>query len=289
MIDQTSSKTREISQLLADARQQLVSISDTPALDSQVLLAHLLDRPRAWLLAHGEYRLSTLELQRWEHALALLIAGEPLPYILGRREFYGLEFTVTPQVLIPRPETEMLVAAALSWLQERPGPRLAADIGTGSGCIGISLAVHQTNLSVLGCDLSLQALRIAGVNASRHAVADRFFLLQSDLLPPISRRLDLICANLPYIPTATLARLAVFGREPTLALDGGPDGLLVIRRMFRQSQQCLAPGGLMLLEIDASHGQAAQELAYTSLPGANVELHADLAGLDRMLWIETAP
>lgn len=289
MIDQTSSKTREISQLLADARQQLVSISDTPALDSQVLLAHLLDRPRAWLLAHGEYRLSAVELQQWEHALALLIAGEPLPYILGRREFYGLEFTVTPQVLIPRPETEMLVAAALSWLQERPGPRLAADIGTGSGCIGISLAVHQTNLSVLGCDLSLQALRIAGVNASRHAVADRFFLLQSDLLPPISRRLDLICANLPYIPTATLSRLAVFGREPTLALDGGPDGLLVIRRLFRQSQQCLAPGGLMLLEIDASHGQAAQELAYTSLPGANVELHADLAGLDRMLWIETAP
>ena len=211
--------------------------------------------------------------------------------MLGEWEFYGLTFELTPDVLIPRPETELLVEQALEWLADRPAPLLAADVGTGSGCIAISLAVHAPRLRLLASDLSWRALQVARGNLARHRVEGQISLLQCDLLPPLSVPLDLLVANLPYIPSAVLPGLSVSLSEPPLALDGGLDGLDVIRRLLLSAapgqRPCLAPGGLLLLEIEASQGQAALSLARQSFPGAEIRLLPDLAGHDRALYVQT--
>lgn len=172
------------------------------------------------------------------------------------------------------------------WLEANPGRRTAADAGTGSGCIAVSLAVHCPGLQVLAGDLSWEALQVARQNALRHGVSARVRLVQADLLPAAAHKIDLICANLPYIPTQTLHHLEVYGKEPDLALDGGPDGLDVIRRLVEQSRRILAPGGLLLLEIEASQGEAAVKLAAENYPTAKIHLQTDLAGNDRLLIIE---
>jgi len=271
--------------------QKITSLqSDTPSLDAQVLLAHILEKPRSWVLAHPEADLSSEQQAALSQTLSQLETGTPLPYVIGHWEFYGLEFTVSPAVLIPRPETELLIEEALTWLRAHPNCRSAADIGTGSGCIAVTLAKHINNLKVIGTDISEKALEIAGTNANMHGVANQIKFDQSDLfsqLSTIHSSLNLICANLPYIPTTTLHSLKVYGREPTLALDGGPDGLNTIRELLKQAPQHLAPTGLLLLEIDASQGIAALCLAQEAFPDANVELLPDLAGHDRLIRVET--
>jgi release factor glutamine methyltransferase len=230
--------------------------------------------------------LSPLHIEKLEQAVNRLESGEPLLYILGRKEFFGLEFLVNSSTLIPRPETELLVEHALLWLKENPDRLTAADAGTGSGCIAVSLAVHCPGLQVLAGDLSWEALQVARQNVLRHDVSSRVRLVQADLLPAAAHKIDLICANLPYIPTQTLHHLDVYGKEPDLALDGGPDGLDVIRRLVEQSRRILAPGGLLLLEIEASQGDAAVKLAAENYPTAKIRLQTDLAGNDRLLIIE---
>jgi release factor glutamine methyltransferase len=290
---------------LSRLRERLVPLSDSPSLEAQVLLAHVLEKPRAWVLAHPEAELSAVQLEALDDALRRLEAGEPLPYVLGHWEFYGLDFALTPDVLIPRPETELLVEQALAWLRRRPpAPLWAADVGTGSGCIAVSLAVHAPDLHVVATDLSRPALQTARRNALRHGVADRIHLVQSDLLSPFplspaSRAnttspypltsissFSLLLSNLPYIPTETLAALPVASREPCLALDGGPDGLSLLRRLLEQAPSRLAPGGLLLLEIEAGQGAAALDLARQAFPGAEVRLLEDLAGRDRVVRVE---
>lgn len=261
-------------------------VSETPRLDAQVLAAQILDRSRAWVLAHPEAVLSPEQAARFQAALARLAAGEPLPYVLGRWEFFGLEFAVTPAVLIPRPETELLVERALAWLERNPGRRLAADVGTGSACIAVSLAVHCPGLRLLATDVSAPALAVARQNAARHAVLERIEFIQADLLPPLGSPLDLICANLPYIPEDTLPGLRVSRTEPALALRGGQDGLDLIRRLLALAPGCLAPGGLALLEIEASQGPRALALARGHFPTASLQLIQDLAGRDRLLEIQ---
>ena len=280
----------DIACALETARDRLTLHSETPSLDAQVLLAHLLDQPRAWLMAHPEHELAARLVRQLETTLDQLEAGEPLPYVLGHWEFYGLDLQVTPDVLIPRPETELLVEHAVRWLQAHPGRRCAADVGTGSGCIAVALAAAVPDLQVLATDISRKALRIARHNARRHGVTKRVRVAQYDLLPappPPSERLDLICANLPYIPTETLHELEVYGREPELALDGGADGLQLIRRLLELLPGWLAPGGLALLEIEASQGMMALSLAVDTFSEARVRLHQDLAGRDRLVTIET--
>ncbi len=267
--------------------------SDTPLLDAQVLLAHILNKPRTWLLAHPEVSLTAEQQQAYRQGLARLAAGEPLPYLIGHWEFFGLDFWITSQVLIPRPETELLVEKALAWLDRHPERRQAADVGTGSGCIAISLAVHQPDLQLVATDCSPEALQIAHQNAGRHGVSDQIRFQPADLLylpEPANLPVcfDLIAANLPYIPSETLKELAVYGREPTLALDGGLDGLDLIHRLLRQAQTLLAPGGLMLLEIEHRQGDPARTLAEASFPTARISIDRDLAGQDRLLVIERA-
>ncbi len=273
--------------VLSQIRSRLERQSETAALDAQVLLAHILDKPRAWVLAHPEAPLSPQQAEKLARALARLENGEPLPYILGHWEFFGLDFLVTPAALIPRPETELLVERALEWLRQHPERRLTADVGAGTGCIAVALAVHIPDLRLLVCDRSLEALRVAQENVRRHGVQQRAFCLQADLLPALGRKIDLICANLPYIPSATLRSLSVARWEPTLALDGGPHGLSLIGRLLELAPLALAPGGLALLEIEATQGTAALQLARTAFPDAHVELFPDLAGRDRLISIQT--
>ena len=275
---------------LAELSAQLAPLSDTPALEAQVLLAHILQHSRPWVLTHPEIELSLTHQQELEHSAARRQHGESLPYIIGHWEFYGLDFLVTPAVLIPRPETELLVEYALRWLKSHPTCRRAADIGTGSGCIAIALAMHIPDLQVLATDLSPQALDVARQNAARHGVAERITFLQADLLAlqgmiP-TQPFDLIAANLPYIPTATLLELPVARFEPRLALDGGEDGLDLIRRLLHQAQAYLSPDGCLLLEIEAGQGDVSRAMAQAAFPHARVTVQADLAGHDRLVTVE---
>lgn len=263
------------------------STSDTPGLDAQVLLAHILGVGRAWVIGHPEAELDDHQEQALENALQRLVAGQPLPYVLGEWEFFGLTLALTPQVLIPRPETELVVERALAWLDENPDRRQVVDVGTGSGCIAITLAVNVPDLQVIAIDCSSEVLQVAHNNARRHAVEKRVQLVQSDLMKMLQGSYDLICANLPYIPTLTLQNLAVYQREPSLALDGGPRGLDLIERLLRQSPSRLARGGLLLLEIEASQGSEVHKLALEAFPGVEVQVLADLAGHDRVVSIKT--
>lgn len=278
--------------LLADITTSLNSISDTPSLDASVLLAHIINKPRTWVLAHPELTLTTEQQNRLNESLARLEGGEPFPYVLGYWEFFGLNFDVTPDVLIPRPETELLVEKAIAWLQESPARRTVADVGTGSGAIAISIAVNVPDANILATDISQKTLQVATANARKFKVDDRIQFVQCDLLPgnledlATEQHFDLMCANLPYIPTETLYTLPVYGREPTRALDGGTDGLDLIRRLLKIAPEWLAPNSLILLEIEATRGMSAFNLAQQLFPQAEVQLHKDLTGNDRLLEIQ---
>ncbi|MFN2236955.1 MAG: peptide chain release factor N(5)-glutamine methyltransferase [Anaerolineales bacterium] len=273
---------------LTKLKSQCAIWSNTPALDAQVLLSHICNKGRSWILAHPEIQLTSEQQSALNAVISRVETGEPLPYILGHWSFYGLDFKVNADTLIPRPETELMVENALQWLNAHPGRRSAIDIGTGSGCIAISLAVHIPDLNITGLDISLAALEVASINADKHDVTARLKFVHADLLPDnLLRSYDLICANLPYIPTKTLKGLDVFGREPTLALDGGPDGLRLIRRLLPQAAQILAPDGLLLLEIETTQGEIVLSLVGEFFPRAKVELLPDLAGHDRLIRIET--
>jgi release factor glutamine methyltransferase len=275
-----------LSEWLELLRRSMAQFSDTPSLDGQVLLAQILERPRAWVMAHPQAELTDEQGARLQSQLQRLKAGEPLPYVLGHWEFYGLDFQLNPAVLIPRPETELLVDQGLAWLQANPSRSLAADIGTGSGCIAVSLAAHHPELCVTATDLSAAALETARKNATRHGVARRVRFVQTDLLAALRGPFDLICANLPYIPSAELKKLAVFRREPSLALDGGPDGLALTRRLLAQAVHKLASRGLLLVEIEASQGDQVLSLAGQFFPAAQSDVLADLAGRQRLLRVE---
>jgi release factor glutamine methyltransferase len=279
--------------VLDSVATRLEAGSESPRLDAQVLLSHVTGHPRTWLLAHSRTPIDPDHVERLEALVRRLEAGEPLPYVVGHKEFFGLEFELTRDVLIPRPETELLVERAVAWLRAAPTRRRMADIGTGCGCIAIAVASAVKDVQVVGTDISLGALRVAARNARGLGVADRIRLVNCDMLPVRQaalngrRRFDLVCANLPYIPTAQLRQLRVFGREPLRALDGGPDGLEQIRKLLAVVPEWLAPGGLILLEIESSQGPRALSLAYDAFQAASIELRQDLAGLDRLLAIQT--
>lgn len=261
--------------------------SENPTQDLQVLMAHALGKEKGWLIAHGEETLSAEELERWEAALGTYMAGVPLPYVIGEWEFYGIRFKVTPAVLIPRPETELLVEIGVDWLSSHPSRRRALDVGTGSGCIPIALASKFTDLELLATDISAEALDVAKFNVEAHHLASRIRLVQTDLMDGIQESYDLICSNLPYIPDERLPGLAVSKWEPRVALGGGLDGLRFIEPFLQQASARLAAHGLILAEIDAELENKVKELAISIWPDANIDVRKDLAGLPRLLAIET--
>lgn len=259
---------------------------DQPVNSTLLLLASALDRDKSWILAHSEYQPTPHQTSTIETLTSQVADGHPLPYVLGRWEFFGRSFKVSPDVLIPRPETEILVEFALDYAQQILHPRIA-DVGTGSGAIAVSLAAELPQAELTASDISWPALQIARENAWQHGLMKIHFV-QAHLLAPLRGPWDLICANLPYIPSRKLGDLEVARWEPRLALDGGQSGLAVITALLAQARPRLAPEACILLEIEASQGTAAVSIAQDSFPTAQIELIQDLAGNDRVVAIRTA-
>jgi len=277
--------------LLSSITESLAPFSDTPALDASVLMAHILKKPRTWVMAHPDLTLTTEQQQQLDDSLARLERGESFPYVLGHWEFFGLEFDLTPDVLIPRPETELLVEKAVAWLQQSSSPKTIADVGTGSGAIAVSIAVNVPDVQVFATDISSRALEVGRRNARKFNVEKQIEFIHCDLFPEKSSfvnpqtSFDLITANLPYIPTNTLHNLPIFDREPTIALDGGSDGLDLYRRLFSLVPGWLTSNGKMLIEIEATQGIKVLGMANETFTGAKIYLHTDLAGRDRLLEV----
>lgn len=278
-----------IGEALARARQHLTPTSETALFDARLLLSFVIDQPTAWLYAHSDSPLTSEQAENFSHLIDQRAVGMPIAYLTGTRGFYHWDFVVTPDVLIPRPETEHLIEAAQAWLKNRQGEQLnILDVGTGSGIIAVSLALLFPQASVTAIDVSPSALEIAKLNASRLG-AENIEFRHGNLLNglPTNFRVDLIAANLPYIDHDELQNLEVAKWEPHLALDGGIGGLDLIRDLLHQAPAYLKPGGLILLEIGADQGEATRQLALLVFPNAGVEVKQDLAGLDRIVSVQT--
>ncbi len=279
-----------VSQALADARRKLAEAGiDDDALEAEVLLRDLLDTDRARFYRDIDAPLSAAQQRRFQRLIERRLSGEPTAYILGRREFYGRDFMVSRDVLVPRPETELLVEKTLATAEGYPAPRIA-EVGTGSGAVAISLALELPSATVYATDLSPRALEVAAANCERYGVTERVRLLVGDLLGPVPGAVDIdvIVANLPYVATPDLPQTGPVSREPRLALDGGNDGLDQVRRLCRQVKEqrtdYVRPpsAGHLLLEIGQGQARPLTEFLHRLLPSAEVEFFPDLAGIDRV-------
>lgn len=257
-------------------------------LEAEILLAHTLKISRALLLARLGEAISSADAAQFAGMVARRAQHEPLAYIVGHQEFYGLDFIVDRRVLIPRRETEHVVELALRVIKKiaRPEP-VIADVGTGSGALALALARHTTRAKIFATDVSPDALAVARLNAARLGLRERVEFRHTDLLQGIPAPLDVVTANLPYIPLERVAQLPreIREYEPRVALLGGLEGLSVIRRLLQQMERRAARDCCMLLEISEEQGVAAQALVNAILPRALVQVHRDLEQLDRVVEI----
>ncbi len=274
------------------ARTALVAagiVEEDAALDAEVLARHVLGWDRGRLLAHGRDPAPPGFHAAFQSLIARRIQREPVAQIVGHREFWGLEFEVTSDVLIPRPETELIVEEAVAFGRERPC-NTAIDVGTGSGCIAVSVAAEMPQLRVIAADTSARALDVARRNALRHKVADRITFRSSDLLRGIAGPADLILSNPPYVPDGEAAALQpeVARFEPTAALFGGPDGLAVIRQLLHDAPPVLAGNGRLIIEFGFG-----QEPTVTEIAGEAgwtvVRIRKDLQGIPRTAVLSRSP
>ena len=293
-----------VDQLLRTGVERLrASGSETARLDVELLLGHAIGADRTVVAAHPEASVSLDGAARFEADLARREAGEPVAYIRGFKEFYGIAFSVDPRALIPRPETERLVELAEREVIRRltAGPRPArarpiriADVGTGCGAVAVALAVSLRRrriveeIRVLGTDESADVIDLARENAVGHSVGDRVRFVEADLLPPVVvDPFELILANLPYVRSDVIPELPVAASfEPVRALDGGPDGLTVIRRLLTRLPDALTRDGAALVEIGADQGAAIGTAVDDALPGWRTVVELDLAGHPRVARIE---
>lgn len=293
-----------VGELLRSATEALRAAgSESARLDAELLLGHALDVQRTRVMAHPEVAVTKVRRVAFDALVERRSQGEPVAYLRGIKEFYGLAFSVDRRALIPRPETERLVELALEHVRGvlTGAPRAAAaaplriwDVGTGSGAIAIALAVslgrrgYAEAVTILATDRSAEALALALENAVAHGVADTVSFAKADLLTldgaPVPT--DLVLANLPYIPTADMATLPVAaGFEPVEALDGGPDGMTLIRRLLAQLPSALTAKGVALLEIGSLQAEAARAAVATELPGWRASIESDLGGRLRVLVV----
>ena len=299
-------RPQRVGDVLVQAALRLdVSGSDTSRLDAEVLLGHVLGVDRTALIAHSEMVLTTAQLDAYEVLLERRVAGEPVAYIRGLKEFYGAVLAVDPRVLIPRPESETLVELALARISrdltgaprdDDADPYLVWDVGTGSGALPIAIAAELRRrrygeaVRFYVTDISADALEVATINAVAQGLADLFTFVEADLtdaVPGPRRRVDLLLANLPYIPSAALADLPVeIGFEPVGALDGGSDGLDLIRRLLQDLPDALAPGGAAFLEMGADQAELLSEVAAELLPRWRCSIHQDLGARPRVAQLE---
>ena len=279
--------------VIQDTHRKLESAGIPDArLEAEVLVMNVMRMPRQSIFAEQETTVSEQQQTALDAFLERRYSREPLAYILGQREFYGINVVVTPAVLIPRPETEGLVEHALFMaLMGMESTELTiADVGTGSGAIAINLAIHLPAAKIFAVDVSDEVLDVAAYNVRAHGVADRVNLAIGDLLDAVPEPVDLIVANLPYIPTERIPTLQPeVQKEPVLALDGGPDGLDLVRRLLTQAEDKLKSHGIILLEMDPDQIPVVQGLALKHFPESSTGVEKDLAGMDRILAIHRQP
>jgi len=276
-----------IHDLLAQGTRALAAAGITePRTDAALLLGDVLNHDRSFMIAHPEHSVAANQLQKFREFIARRASGEPLQYITGHQEFFKLDFEVTPDVLIPRPETEVIVEVALEILRPDQSARLL-DIGAGSGCLAISILKELTNARAVAIDISESALKVALRNAERHGVMDRLRVIESDLFSAMASddMFDLLVSNPPYVPEAELKSLQPEVQyEPAAALAGGADGLATIRRILRDAPPFLCAGGYLIFEIGFGQSESIETLV-----GARdwqmIEIRRDLQGIPRTVVV----
>lgn len=272
-----------ILQLLSQARGVLSACGiDDASLECELLIMHILGISRTELYQGFDRKLGSAEEEKFWDLLERLIGGEPSAYITGHREFYGLDFAVDSSVLIPRPESELLVEMALNLAKQRLIATIA-EIGTGSGAIAISLALKLPQAKIYATDISADALKMALNNCRKHGLTDRIHLLEGDMLDPLPEPVDLIVANLPYVREDELPQVNTVPFEPSLALNGGSDGLEKIGRLCNGIADKLRPGGCLLLEIGQGQGEAVATSLSKLFPSAEIDVTPDLSGIERVV------
>jgi len=278
-----------ISTALASATEKLAEAGIAePRRETASLMAFILDKDAAFVIAHSEDELSANQKILFDACIRRRAKREPFQYITRRQEFYGLEFEVTPDVLIPRPETEILVEEAINILSKLENPRFC-EVGVGSGCISVSILANVPSAKAVGVDISEAALNIAYRNAERHNVAERLTLLESDVFSNVTGKFDLIASNPPYIPARDIDALQaeVRDHEPKSALDGGEDGLAIVERIISQSPELLLPNGRLLLEIGWDQAEKVGTL-FDTHNWITPEFLLDLQGIERIVKAEKA-
>ena len=272
----------------ARSRRQLerASIPDAD-IEAQVLLRNTLGIDRATFHASPDHELSDEDAEAVERTVQRRIEGEPLSYITGHREFYGLDFVVTPDVLVPRQETEFLVEAVLEYARCWDGHALTiADIGTGSGCIAVAVGAHLPNATVYATDVSQGALCVAAENVRRHGLEGRVHLRHGDLFEALDGPVDVVVSNPPYLSTDEAVDLPPdVRREPRVALFAGAEGMDVLHKLIVGAREYVRPGGLLALEIDPRRLEAVERLARETFPGGEIGVIKDHAGLDRVVTV----
>jgi len=269
-----------VEEVLKRARGTLIANNIEDArLECELLLRHILAVGQVQLYLDFDCELNPEQEEDFRSLIGRRLSGEPTAYIIGHREFYGLDFYVEPSVLIPRPESELLVEHALQLTQTHTVSSIA-DIGTGCGAIAVSLALNLPQAKIYATDISASALKVALLNCQKNAVVNRICLLQGDLLEPLPEPVDLIIANLPYVRERELGSA---GFEPLLALNGGRDGLEKIFQLCRQVGDRLRPGGSLLLEIGQGQAKTVTAFLHRLSPSARIEVLPDLSDIDRVV------
>ena len=275
--------------VIQDTHQKLEAAGIPDArLEAEVLVMNVMRMARENIFGGQDTEVSEQQQAALDELLERRYNREPLAYLLGQREFYVINVMLTPAVLIPRPETEGLVEHALfmALMGMESTDMIIADVGTGSGAIAINLAIHLPAAKIFAVDVADEVLDVAAFNIRAHGVSERVILGIGDLLEPVPEPIDLIVANLPYIPTDRISTLQPeVQQEPALALDGGPDGLDLIRRLLTQAESKLKDSGIILLEMDPNQIPVVQELALQHFPEGSTSVEQDLASMDRILTI----
>jgi len=259
------------------------NIEDAP-LETELLLRHTLEISRVQLYLDLNHELSPEQEETFRQLIQRRLKGEPSAYIIGHREFYGLNFYVNRSVLIPRPESELLVEKAIHLAQNETIATIA-EIGTGCGAIAISLALNLPGIKIYATDISAAALKVARLNCQQHGVADRILLLQGNLLDPLPEPVDLIVANMPYVRESELPQTGPVSFEPPMALNGGTDGLEKIHKLCRELSGKLCPQGYLLLEIGQGQGKSVTALLNNLFPSSRIEIIPDLGGIERVVTL----
>jgi len=277
--------TISIAEWRYQSKNKISKISDTADVEINAILCKVIKKNLAWCLAHSDYLLNPSEIIQLSSYLDDLASGVPLAYILGEIEFFGRTFIIDENVLIPRPETELLVEAAKEWILNKKDSKKIIDVGCGSGIIIISLLRDFPSLKGVAVDISRGALTITNRNKMKHKI-DNLDLIQSDTLSGIYSKFDIILANLPYIPESSLEKLAVSKYEPKLALNGGEDGLQIIKRLIDHIPTHINTPGLVLLEIQNDQSVRVMNYFTKILPNGIITTIQDYSGLDRVIKVE---